>query len=170
MLQCMPLHAHFFIFSNFQSETAITKCKKECLYGKKHVKNPGDFYWRPRFVRLSPTTSLRSAWQAKVLGKKLRKKSDLVFLVKKTKNCQFFAKNHWKSAKITQNTTSCKPTTPLRSQRDLWRASSSPADSLRASRFQIVSLFWFWFCYWLFFTLVPKKINNNALFLIGNTV
>ena len=137
--RCMPTFL-FFLF--FQSETAITKCKKVCLYGKNTSKILGSFIDTLDLFACPRTPLYAVLGNPKPCVEKLRNKSDLVFLVKKTKNCQFLAKNHWKSAKITKNRTSCKPTTPLRSQRDLLLQARRIACSLRASRFHIVSLFW----------------------------
>ena len=90
----MTLHVHLFFFQLFQSETAELKCKKVGLYGKTRAKiwviyiDPLDLF----ACLQKPLQLVRG--EPKPEGKKTRKKSDLLFLVKKNENCPFLAKNH----------------------------------------------------------------------------
>ena len=93
--RCMPTSLFFQLF---QSETAITKCKKVCLYGKNTSKILGFFIdaldlfacpWKPLYAVLSKPKSWVKNSERNRTSSSLSKK-----------NCQFWAKNHWKLAKF----------------------------------------------------------------------
>ena len=99
MLWCMTLAPPFLFFHFFQGETANTKCRKVCLYGKNTCKNSGGIVLCPRFVRFlwnffrGRSTCQRSPW--KNFGKNWT-----FFPCQTIKKLQIFGQ---KSLKISQN-------------------------------------------------------------------